>query len=144
MSEISNTIYVFKKVLKQLRSFSSSKKYSDIAKINTEKLRKGINIYENIDINENENENNTIIIEKKAVKMQRNTPWVCDCGTNLLWGGKKLHISTKKHFTNMKNKPIICVVIPEVVIPEVVIPVPKKIIKKVIRKVVKPIEELSI
>ena len=136
MTEISNTIYVFKKVMKQLRSFSISKKYADIAKTNTEKLRRGIDIYENININENENENNTIIVEKKAVKMQRNTPWVCDCGANLLWGGRLLHITTKKHLTNMKNKPIpVCVIIPEV-IPEVI--PPKKIVKKVIKKVIKP------
>lgn len=135
MSEISNTIYVFKKVMKQLMAL---KKHEAIAKKNTEKIKKGVNINEFINININENE------EKKAVKISRTTPWECECGAKLLWGGKKLHIATQKHFTNMKNKPIqVCIVIPEVVIPEVVIPVPKRIIKKIIKKVIKKVKPIE-
>lgn len=52
---------------------------------------------------------------------------------NYCGGGRLLHITTKKHLTNMKNKPIpACTVIIPEVIPEVI--VPKKIVKKDLKK----------
>ena len=123
-----------------MKQLMALKKHEAIAKKNTEKINKGVNINEFININININE------EKKAVKISRTTPWECECGAtqkkkkNIL----KLHIATQKHFTNIKNKPIqVCIVIPEVVIPEVVIPVPKRIIKKVIKRVIKKVKPIE-
>ena len=135
MSEIAQTIYNFKMVLKQMIVYY-------ISRNNTKMVRKGIKT--NTVVNTVVNTDKKIMISFNGEKRERNSQYECNCGVKLLWGGVKLHITTKKHIaiTALQQiQPTIQVIepIPIQICTEVI--QPKKIMKKVFRKITRPSPE---
>ena len=136
MSEIAQTIYNFKMVLKQMIVYY-------ISRNNTKMVRKGIKT--NTVVNTVVNTDKKIMISFNGEKRERNSQYECNCGVKLLWGGVKLHITTKKHIaitaSQQASQPTIQVIepIPIQICTEVI--QPKKIMKKVFRKITRPSPE---
>ena len=146
MTEVSQAIYNLKMVHKQLIAYY-------ISRNNTKMVRKGIKTntivntvvaLANINAVVNTDTSKKIMISFNGEKRERNSQYECNCGVKLLWGGMKLHITTKKHIAitaQQASQPTIQVIepIPIQICTEVI--QPKKIMKKVFRKITRPSPE---